>query len=444
MSWADNLLDCSYRGQAIQVRAEQTGAQYALVQHGVPYRNGDDVEALGRQARSISITAVEWGSSYDIALQRLLAIFEQQSGELIHPVYGTMHVVLQSWTAQHAAESPDACQLQLNFLESTPAADFFERTLIEDLSDLGVASDADLSAESWQRSTLNMLARVDTLVSNVQRYVDGGWIGLIEEVTGLPGMSMRLQQLRSQILGVVADAGEMAARPTQQFDPLIDVAKTPGDIRGAFEVTTPANAKDLIAGQGIPQSMPGRDELPNSVVVPTESLLASAKSIAQPNRDVIPEMIPSDPVLLVDWNLALMVVTELALSHATAVAVIIDNEDGDQTLTPDALTDLYNLSRSLIESAIMLERFLFDVERAQQIIEPLRAIAGLIQVGMRQVILRRPPMINRTVDTTTNLRLLAFEWYGDNARADELLRLNPGIRQPSLIQTGEVLRAYAS
>ena len=71
-------------------------------------------------------------------------------------------------------------------------------------------------------------------------------------------------------------------------------------------------------------------------------------------------------------------------------------------------------------------------------------LAGLIQARARQVILQRPPMINRAVESATSLRLLAFRWYGDHARASELLRLNPRLRSPFMISSGEVLRAYAS
>lgn len=54
-----------------------------------------------------------------------------------------------------------------------------------------------------------------------------------------------------------------------------------------------------------------------------------------------------------------------------------------------------------------------------------------------------PPIITRTVDTPTNLTLLAFRWYGDYTRSTELLRLNPDVRNPNFIQPGEVLNAYA-
>jgi len=60
------------------------------------------------------------------------------------------------------------------------------------------------------------------------------------------------------------------------------------------------------------------------------------------------------------------------------------------------------------------------------------------------VILQRPPLLSRTVESTSSLRLLAHRWYGDNSRALELLRLNPTLRTPYGIATGTVMRAYAN
>ena len=54
-----------------------------------------------------------------------------------------------------------------------------------------------------------------------------------------------------------------------------------------------------------------------------------------------------------------------------------------------------------------------------------------------------PPLITRTVSSPCNLTLLAFHWYGDYTRSAELLRLNPSIKNPNFIATGEVLRAFA-
>lgn len=445
MSWSDNLLDCSYRGQPILVAGESTGADYALVQHGVPYQNGDSVEPMGRNARRFTIKAVQWGSNYEVALKALLAVFEQRSGELVHPIYGSVMVVIASWNVGHVAERPDYAALDLVFVEDTPGAPFFERILFENLTDLGLASDLDLdSVTTWQSALLDTLARVDSLVAEVQQWIGGGWTGLIEKALGLPGITLRLQQMRSQALGVISGVAGMAGNTSTAFDPMIDLVRTPAEIRAAIATSTPSKASELLAGRGVPSVMPGASSLEGNALRTANALLASGFAGTEPDTESIPEVMPGDPVTASAYGLVLIFITELALAHAGAVAVVLEDEAQTQTLSPEDLSRLVALVRSLIQAAILLHRHLYEIEQALAVIEPLRMLAGLIQARARQVILQRPPMISRTVESRTSLRLLAFRWYADHARADELLRLNPRLRAPFLIPAGEVLRAYAN
>jgi prophage DNA circulation protein len=152
---------------------------------------------------------------------------------------------------------------------------------------------------------------------------------------------------------------------------------------------------------------------------------------------------PSDPVAASAIGLVVLVITELAVSQAVAVAAVVEEEAETQTLSPEELERLVNLVRSLIQSAILLHRRLYGVETALPTINALRSVAGLVQARARSVILLSPPLVERTITSATSLRRLAHHWYGDHARADELIRLNPGLKTPFNIEVGEVLRAYA-
>ena len=69
MTWAEDLLDCSYKGVAIEVMDEDLEAARALGTHGVPYVDGDDVEDLGRGSRQFDVRAVFNGVNYLLQLQ---------------------------------------------------------------------------------------------------------------------------------------------------------------------------------------------------------------------------------------------------------------------------------------------------------------------------------------------------------------------------------------
>jgi prophage DNA circulation protein len=53
-------------------------------------------------------------------------------------------------------------------------------------------------------------------------------------------------------------------------------------------------------------------------------------------------------------------------------------------------------------------------------------------------------MVATTVTSPCNLHLLAHRLYGDYTRAEELARLNPGIRNPNFLARGQIVRRYAS
>ncbi len=489
MSWNETLLDASFRGVPLEVMAESLGGDRELAQHGVPYRDGDDVEDLGRKAREFSFTVVVFGTNYEIALQNLLAALDTRgAGELIHPIYGRLDVLARKWKVDHTAERPDYAQVEVQFVERTPYEPFFARQF--EFVDEGVLSAED--GRRWQDGLLDLLGQVDALVAAVQQLIGGGWVGLLENLLGLPGIGLRLMQLRSQILGIVSGLASLVGKNAgAQFDPLLDLRRTPTEIRAAISAQIDPSATDAVSsntfaisgsaqdadttssGSVIEQTeaalalinqrlvaqdnlllvMPGADTLEAQPARVGTAILAAARLGLAPAEDVLSgiplgglalgadTMLP--PTSAVAWNLVLLVVTEAALSQASAVVALLDDERQAPTLTPEQLETVVSSARALSQAAILLHRQLLGVEAALLVIEPLRAIAGIVQAAARQVLQLRPPLVKRTVVSDTNLRLLAHQWYGDHSRALEVLRLNPALRNPQAISAGEVLRAYA-
>lgn len=455
MSWAENLLDASFRGVPLLVESESLQWQRALSEHGTPFKDGDRVKDLGRGARRIPMQVVVFGVNYEIELQNILRTLNTPgTGELIHPIYGSMNVVSSTGEVKHHAERPDYAEISIVFVEDTPDAPFFERQF--EFVDIGVLGLED--EYTWQDGIFDLFGRIDSLVGEIQSWIGGGWVGLIEKALGLPGIGLRLQQLRSQILGVVSGVGSMAKRPSGAFDPLVDLMRTPSEIRGAVQGSTPSSSTALLTRTGVPATLPGNASLPadaaragagfligarQGVATTVGPLIDGAPTIPGSVLVLLPDGMPDDPVAASGFALVVLVITELALAHAQAVATIIEDEADTPTLSPLELEGLVNLVRSLVQSSILLQRHLYDVETALPIIEALRNVAALIQARARQVILQSPPLLKRVVETPASLHLLAHRWYGDHTRAAELIRLNPSLKTPHNIQAGEVLRAYA-
>ncbi|SFH12923.1 DNA circularization protein [Pseudomonas sp. NFACC45] len=440
MSWTETLLDASFRGVPIQVVEESLQAQRALAEHATPFKDGDSVRDLGRGARRFQMQVVVFGVNYELELQNILrALDTPGSGELIHPIYGSLSVVSQTWEVKHNADGPDSALVSLLFLEDTPELPFFARQF--EFVDIGV-TDAEEQA-SWQDGVFDLFGRIDSLVSEIQSWIGGGWVGLIEKALGLPGIFLRVQQLRSQILGVVSGVASMAKHPSAAYDPLVDLFRTPTQIRSAIQGSTPSSSTALLSMSGVPASIPGGASLTTKAVRAGNAFLISARQGIAPDANLLPDGMPDDPVESSGFALVVLVITELAAAHAQAVAIVIEDEGQKPTLSPLELEGLVNLVRSLVQSAILLQRHLYDVETSRPIIEALRNTAALIQARARQVILQSPPMVERVVETPASLRLLAHRWYGDHTRALELIRLNPDLSTPHNIPAGRVLRAYA-
>lgn len=441
MSWADDLLDCTYRGVNLDIMAEDLEAQRALAQHGVPYVDGDDVEDLGQGAREFSMRAVVFGPNYLFQLKLILIALDAIGpGELIHPIYGSVNVVSGGYKVSHNAEKPDYAEIALRFLEHKPNDAFFNPDFTYTPEGIAYVEDE----RTWQDGVFDLIGRVDSLIAEVQGWIGGGWTGLMEKALGLPGITLRLQQMRSQILGVVSGVQSMAKSSGSAFDPLLDLTRSPTEIRSSVEESTPSTSAELLSRTGVPSAMPGAESLPPEIARIGSAFLVAAREGTAPDGSALPTAMPDDPVEAVAFALITLVITELALSYASAIGVAIENDADDLALSPNELERLANLARSLIQAAILLHRHLYDIEDALPIIEGLRTTAALIQARARQLVLQRPPLLSRTVESPTNLRLLAHRWYSDSRRADELMRLNPELRSPYSIAPGTVIRAYAN
>lgn len=112
MAWKDTLLPASFRGVGFEVLRTRDHGERSVVEHEYPYRDGSEIEDMGRKARRISITAVVWGPAYEAALEKLgKALDERGPGELVHPVFGPVRAQVLSWDIPHEAERPNYAEL---------------------------------------------------------------------------------------------------------------------------------------------------------------------------------------------------------------------------------------------------------------------------------------------------------------------------------------------
>lgn len=401
MAWPDDLQDASFRDVEFEVLNVRDGAARATASHAYPYVDGEDIEDHGRAARTTNLTAVLYGDDYLVQLQKLLKVLDQAgTGTLVHPVFGVMKSMQSlGYDVSHEADPSDYCTISLQFKQSTTGAGFFTKPL--------VASPAKATVQ----------AEVIRSTASAAHSKKIGWLA------ALRGMMSRLNYLRSDMVNTL---GEMAGIVNETKSLAVDLITYPLTFASQV-VSVLASAADLRA-------------FDKTVLISDwRSLRADIDNIVKlPANVAAPGANPDDVALTTT-----LVTSAAAAQLVTTAANLLESEASDPVLSPAEVSEINRDVRSMVQSAIAQTRAIYDADTAQPIIDALREAAAAIQDAAREVIDLRPPLMKRTVDAAGNLHLIAHRWYGDASRAAELARLNPQIRNPNLIQAGEVLHAYA-
>ncbi|CDL80182.1 putative phage DNA circularisation protein [Xenorhabdus cabanillasii JM26] len=484
MSWRDDLQDATFRGVKFDVVDTQDSIARDHTDHEYPFIDGADVIDLGRKARNFRLSAFLWGENYKRQLDTLIkALDTPGTGELIHPIYGSIpNAQCIEYQIQHEAEGPDSCQVELVFLESTTGTRLHGSAHPEQLG----GSLFDHITELTERAA-DLFDQVMAPVHQSMRYLAKG-------KAALSGMLNTLTIMRGEVAGVISQGVDYLNYPrafVHDLQSILDVRtggigdllnlKFPGVIglgsggssSSSRSYRSPSSA---VARQPTPRSQ--RDGyLPGSTTtaaVLSQGVSATTLLSAWGDSVAVMHQLTALPAALVQRDIAAPVPMPVDASLADirdlsalyqvmaagelaslATAVLSDAVQPDQ-LSPEDITHMVNTVRTSILTAIAEVRTQYQpsTQRISEDSEPvgllwrgvvsqLKQIALELQTLAITVMNRRPPLTRRTVTTaSTNLHLLAHEWYGDYRRAAELARLNPWLRDPNALKTGDVLNAY--
>ncbi|OHX21248.1 DNA circularization protein [Chromobacterium sphagni] len=461
MAWDKTLLDASWRGVKFDCVKTQDSSQRATASHEYPYLDGADVEDLGRRARRVQISAVFVGNDYENRLQAFLQELDKPgSGELIHPVFGSIkHAQLLDYDIVHEADSRDYCQVALAFVEATPGNPFFVQQLPVQKAQAitqftAAAQNQGIEAFGLALGAINS-ANANLARLNGLRNMLAGTLGAIKgQVRGMVGGMLDVLDFpRAFAADVFGAFGGLA--DLRSFDPAVlmsdwrglglqldAIVKLPrqvsngeiasGGSAGAdtSDTGTPGTGGDGgTPGTGTPRpgSDPGTGGTPgNSGTLP---VIISARPLPAYPADV--DLV--EAVLQVG----------AATTKADTASEILAAEADQPVLSPAEIEQIANDTRSSVQDAIDAIRATLPMEQARPVVEALKDVASSVQDAAEVVIAARPPLQTRVVEAPGNLHLVAFRWYGDYTRAQELARLNPQLRNPNAIATGDVLHAYA-
>ncbi|MCK8550325.1 DNA circularization protein [Yersinia ruckeri] len=437
MSWSDSILDASFRGVRFDVVNARDSWSRDIAQHEYPYIDGADVQDMGRKARNIRLSALFWGDDYDSRLQSFIAELDKRgAGELIHPIYGSMpNMQVIECQVGHDAENVDYCTVELVFLESKTGNSFFSQDYPTAQADV-------------------IFNQVQSLMDAEQSLMDNA-LAPLRDAKKLMSKSKALASaalnmlliFRGEITGFVGGTTDFVQYPGAFMS----------DLQSAVSLTSQnatSSGSSVSAASAISQTNATMSDWGESHRQLTE--IANLPTALVSGEKTAPVDMPAGVSVADIAELIAMVTIVVAGELAQHAADIFSNEDINSLLSPTEIERIANDTRQFIQTAIDQHRAQYadatqEVSSSptalgitwQPVVEGLKDIALAVQQLAANMITTRPPLIQRQVDSVSNLHLVAHRWYGDYRRAVELQRLNPQLRNPNNLEPGDMLYAYA-
>ncbi|MFV2030589.1 DNA circularization protein [Neisseria sp. S1] len=436
--WHTVLQDASYKDAGFAVQALDESNGKALVEHARPFVQGIDLEDMGTTGRQVQVSAVFWGKGYHGKLLRLLEALEDPgAGVLVHPVWGRLqNMIAASWSYRHEADYVDYATIDITFREAAEAQKIFifENSFLVALENLIAAIDSYREAAF---GFIDALLAVDAGISDLWGSALGIWsagAGVFSAMRGLfdfdavgwswggsyshaafrEGLGANMSRMADMVSTGLASDSATAVTDTRQGGlsarRRFDAAALTADKCNAL----PA---DLLSGKG---QMPQLQKITPAQMQPVVAATRAAVCAAM-----------------------------------VSLAATLIEDEGEQMSAPE-LMHINRQMRLRIQSEI---EFMRDIQsratsagsvnadalysRAYEAAEALRRTAGGLNSLIVAAINQKPPLIVRAAPINGTIHQIAFAFYGDISRADELMRLNPHIRHPAFIDKGIWVNGYA-
>jgi len=436
MAGETDLQDASFRGVAFDIINTRDSMQRDIAQHEYPYRDGANIDDLGAKPRSLQWQAVFFGDDYESRLQAFMAaIYTRGPGELIHPVFGVMPDMLcYVYQVNHEADNPDYCTVDLQFLQDGLDVEFFVREW--------PLSQADAIFNQAQ----GILDNAATLLDNAMKPLRTARQYLARaKALGVTALNM-VAVLRGDITGFISSTTDFVNFPSAFMN----------DIQSALSLQSSAAMSSISSDSAVYASAPAV-VIADWAAVKTQADEVAALPAGLGTGDVTASVeMPANVTTSDIRELIAMTMINVAIELAQQASDLLSDETITASLSPADISLIAGDARQAVQNAIDSVRSTWAEEMEnvsssatsialeyQPVIDGLRDTALSLQSMAVALINARPPMIQRTVASATNLHLLAHLWYGDYTRAGELKLLNPSLRDPNHIIPGDVLNGYA-
>lgn len=118
MSWDVQLDQASFRGVPFECQTIDDEIVRRVVQYKYPYRDGADLEDLGREPRSTRLTCVFMGDNYESDLGAFnMVVDEGKAGFFVHPILGTWNARISRVGIKHSHDMRDVATVDVEVIE---------------------------------------------------------------------------------------------------------------------------------------------------------------------------------------------------------------------------------------------------------------------------------------------------------------------------------------
>lgn len=413
MTWRDKYRTASFRGVEFHVESAESahGRRQAVHEHAqrdVPY-----TEDLGRKAREFSLTGYLVGKEYDLQRDRIIEACEQAGpGALVHPYRGEMTVVCRGLTVSESSDDGGMCRLTFTFLESGEAS--YPSTSIDHVNAISAAGNQ-VTVEAEQ--------------GFLKEYVTEGYPAFVVESAGArlaelgeflssPGAALSdnleaASAFYSKARALTSGAYDLAMKPLRMADSVLDLV---GSVRSAFGSSAFGVLTDLFDRYST--AFGGR---------------ASTASRQQQ---------------AVNYNAMNALVRQAALAEAAQAAVVTETtvtlaNGGTRPATADTEYDSHQQAVDTRDA--LVDRLDTEAESTQSDAAyiALSALRTEVVKAVPNPAQDLPRLVSYAPRQTLPSLLVAYQLYGDAARADEIARRNSP-RNPGFLIGGQSLEIVAN
>lgn len=402
-SWSDELYPASFRGVPFEVDADDGSFGRRGQLFEFPKRDKPAVEDMGRAARTMSLTAYVIGKDWMSKRDKLVKAIEQFGpGKLVHPFYGTMTVsIIEPAKVSHSSSEGRMCRISFSFVETGE----FEFPTVGRATRNKLFNSNSALADYLNNlfSGFSMSGLPDFAQSGILADVSGYMDTIDEAFTMLDSGISAASRLLKGDLSVIFSGSSMTF-VTRLQSMWRSATRLSGDSKSLLKLI-----------KGLTGVTLGHDLSPRGVwktsSISTQHRVAKSNQIAQAVRV---------SALSTTAYAVTLLTSQSAKSQTVASVPAVADTDTTSTTVYPSYTELKDL-RATLNAALdkELSRITDD-----GLFLALQQVRTDINMDIADRLATATKTITRTPSAVLPAVVLAYQWFGDATRADEIIQRN--------------------